>query len=165
MIRSIPAAALGVMISATTARAQVPELPPEPVPPALRDEVIEFLSSYYESFSARDWPRFADHFWPGATITTVYQPEGQSTPRVVAHTVPEFVAAAPMGPDSREIFEERMLAAEVRVRGDLASVFARYRARFGDPGDISEWAGIDSFSLMKQDGEWRIVALSFVPED
>lgn len=96
MTRSIPAAVLGSLISATSAGAQVPELPFAPVPSPLRGEVIEFLSSYYESFTARDWDRFADHFWPGAIITTVSQPEGEPAPRVVTQTVDEFVTAAPV---------------------------------------------------------------------
>ena len=85
--------------------------------------------------------------------------------RTLAHASLEPDRAAPQGPGSREIFEERMLAAEVHARGDLATVFARYHARFGDPGAIAEWEGIDSFSLMRHEGEWRIVALSFVSED
>ncbi|NIM51053.1 MAG: hypothetical protein GTO22_17690 [Gemmatimonadales bacterium] len=83
---------------------------------------------------------------------------------MVVTTVPEFVEQAPSGPGSREIFEERMLSAEVHARADLATVFTRYRARFGDVGQVAEWEGIDSFALLKHDGEWRIVSLSFAAE-
>lgn len=150
--------------SPITAAAQVPPLDPAPVTDSLRGAVLTFLESYYDAFSDRDWERFAEHFWPGATITTVWQPPGEPEPRVTVTTVPEFVRQAPEGPGSREIFEERMLAAELHVRGTLAQAFARYRARFGDPGEIAEWEGIDSFSLLHHDGEWRIVALSFASE-
>lgn len=153
-----------LLCAALPAPAQVPDLPPSPVPDSVRAEVLEFVRSYYDALSDRDWERFPDHFWPGAIITTVWQPEDEPAARVLTQTVPEFVELAPSGPGSREIFEERMRAAEVRVRGDLASVFARYAARFGDPGDIMEWEGVDSFSLLKYEGEWRIVALAFAPE-
>jgi hypothetical protein len=147
-----------------TAAAQVPALEPAPVTDSARAEVLVFLESYYDAFSDRDWDRFAEHFWPGATITTVWQPPGEPAAQVTVTTVPEFVRQAPEGPGSREIFEERMLAAELHVRGTLAQAFARYRARFGDPGEVAEWEGIDSFSLLHHDGEWRIVALSFASE-
>jgi hypothetical protein len=146
------------------AAAQVPALTPAPVAESIRAEVLAFLESYYAAFSDRDWDRFADHFWPGATITTVWQAPAEPAPRVTVTTVPEFVRQAPEGPGSREIFEERMLAADVTVRGTLAQAFARYQARFGNPGAIAEWEGIDSFSLLRHDGYWRIVSLSFASE-
>lgn len=132
---------------------------------SLRNEVLAELERYYADFSARDWDRFSSHFWPGATITTVWQPPGEEEDRVVVTPVPEFVARAPEGPGSREIFEERMLEAEVRVSGGLAQAWARYRARFGDPGEVSEWDGTDAFTLLKHDGRWKIVSLVFAPED
>jgi hypothetical protein len=144
--------------------AQVPALEPAPVVDSTSAEVLAFLESYYDAFSDRDWDRFATHFWPGATITTVWQAPGEPAPRVTVTAVPDFVRQAPEGPGSREIFEERMLAADVTVRGTLAQAFARYQVRFGDPGEIAEWEGIDSFSFLWHDGQWRIVSLSFASE-
>ena len=129
-----------------------------------RREVLAALESYYTDFSARDWPAFSAHFWPGATLTTIWQPEGEPAPRVVISSIDEFVAKAPEGPGSREIFEERMESAEVRLTGDLAMVWARYTARFGDPGAVAIWRGIDAFTLMKYDGQWKIVALGFAAD-
>ncbi|HZL99854.1 MAG TPA: nuclear transport factor 2 family protein, partial [Planctomycetota bacterium] len=128
-------------------------------------ELRAVLERYYADFSARDWPAFAGHFWPGATITTRWQPPGEGAPRVVVTSVPDFVAQAPQGPGSRSIFEERLTGAETRVEGGLAQVWARYAARFGDPGDVDEWTGIDAFTLMRHDGEWKIVALAFAHEE
>jgi len=39
------------------------------------------LASYYEAFSDRDWPRFAEHFWPGATLTTIWTPSSSRARR------------------------------------------------------------------------------------
>jgi len=124
-------------------------------------EVHVQLERYYADFSARDWAAFAGHFWPGATITTTWQPQGEDLPRVVVTGVPDFVAQAPEGPGSKAIFEERMTGAETRIEGGLAQVWARYEAKFGDPGAVQEWSGIDAFTLMKHDGQWKIVALAF----
>jgi hypothetical protein len=128
------------------------------------DAVRQALVSYYEVFSARDWSRFADHFWPGATLTTIWAPTGETEERVVATTVSEFVAQAPLGPGSREIFEERMTSARITVHGDLAQAWTEYEARFGDPGDVAEWTGIDAFTLLRHEGEWRISSLAYVAD-
>lgn len=119
------------------------------------------LQSYYADFSARDWSRFTDNFWPGATITTIWQPPGEPIARVDAQTVPEFVARAPLGPDSKPIFEERMTSADVRIHGNLAQAWVRYTARFGDSAAVREWQGIDAITLLRHEGRWRISSLAF----
>ena len=40
--------------------------------------VRDLLEAYYDDFSVRDWDAFAGHFWPGADITTVWQPPGEA---------------------------------------------------------------------------------------
>lgn len=123
------------------------------------------IERYYADFSSRDWKAYADHFWPGATLTTIWQPPWENAPRVVATSVPDFVAQAPQGPDSKSIFEERMTGAEVKRCGSLAQVWAGYSARFGEPGDVMEWSGVDAFTLLEHDGRWRIVSLAWIGEE
>lgn len=154
----------GVDFRMARARCPQPSVPADATE-ANRAEVLDRLERYYADFSSRDWEAFASHFWPGATLTTVWQPPGADAPRVVVTDLDEFIALAPQGPGSREIFEERMLGAKVLTHGNLAQVWARYEARFGDPGEITEWRGIDAFTLMRHDGEWRIVSLSFTDEE
>lgn len=133
-------------------------------PNPAESEVHQFLESYYDALSARDWPSFTDHFWPGATMTTIWTPPGEATERVVATSIPDFVAQAPMGPGSREVFEERLISASIEIEGDLAQARARYEARFGDPGEITEWEGFDAFTLLKFQGEWRISSLAYLSD-
>lgn len=133
-------------------------------PPAAELELRRVLDSYYMALSDRDWPRFAEHFWPGATMTTIWTPAGETVIRVVATSIPDFVAQAPDGPGSREVFEESLISATITVEGSLAQAWARYRARFGDPGDIVEWEGLDAFTLLKHDGEWKISSLAYVSD-
>jgi hypothetical protein len=141
--------------------AATPRTQQDPALEKEKAEVIQALNVYYRDFSSRRWTAFATHFWPGATITTIWRPPGEEAERVVATSLDEFIRQAPLGPDSRSIFEERMTGAEVRICGPLAQVWATYDAKFGDPGDIAEWSGIDAFTLMKHDGRWRIVSLAF----
>ena len=136
------------------------DLPQDSTPEAR--EVRARVESYCATFSERDWVRFSEHFWPGATLTTVWMPPGESSERVVPTTVEDFVLQAPEGPGSREIFEERASSMEIRVDGGLAQVWARYAARFGDPGEVMEWEGLDAFTLLRHDGEWRITSLAYV---
>ncbi len=132
--------------------------------PQLRAEVVEELQQYYEDLSARDWAAFAAHFWPGATIQTVWVPPGEERAEVMVSSVEEFVAKAPEGPGSQPIFEERMLGHEVRIYGDLASVWATYEAKFGDENHLEHWGGIDAFTLLRLNGRWKIVSLGFSSE-
>jgi hypothetical protein len=125
--------------------------------------IMNELRSYYRDMSARDWTAFAAHFWPGADISTVWQPPGEPEPRVVISSVPDFVAQAPAGPGSRAVFEERMVGARITGSGHLAQAWVRYRARFGDPGAIEEWEGVDAFTLIRHEGRWGIVELAFAP--
>ncbi len=126
-----------------------------------RTQVRALLTRYYRDFSARDWEAFVTHFWEGATITTIWAPEGETERRVLALSIPDFVAEAGMGPDSKAIFEETMGRTEVWVHENLAAVWAEYQARFGNPGDIAEWSGIDAFTLMKHKGMWKITSIAF----
>jgi hypothetical protein len=127
-------------------------------------DVLRAIESYYDAFSSRNWALFEEHFWPGATMTTIWAPPGEEVARVLATTVPDFVAQAPEGPGSREVFEERLVSANITVEGVLAQAWVRYSARFGDPGDISEWEGRDAFTLLRYSGQWRITSLAYAPD-
>ncbi len=123
------------------------------------------LADYYADLSARDWKAFADHFWPGAAITTAWQPPGENAVRVVPSTVEEFVRLAPQGPGSQPIFEERMLDARVEVERSIAHAWVHYRMTFGDERDVARFDGVDSISLLELGGRWRIAALVFAGGD
>ena len=130
--------------------------------PGESHEVLATLESYYADMSERDWAAYANHFHPGAVLATSWPREEGGEPRVQLTTVEEFLARTSEGPDAASIFGEWMTDAEVRVEGDLAEAWVRYDAKFGEPGELMEWSGVDSFSLFREDGRWRIVSLSYV---
>ena len=162
MIRRIaPALALSLsLFSACSVKRAEPEKTAPDAAQAER-EIRAELERYYADFSARNWTAFAEHFWPGATITTVWQPPGASGPTVDVQSVPSFVAKAPEGPGSKPIFEERMTEVEVKLHRNLAHAWAWYDAKFGDSTRVDSWRGIDAFTLMKNQGRWRIASLAF----
>ena len=140
----------------------LPAAPSDATPDSTRDQVLAVIEQYYADLSARDWPSVADHFWPGATLTTPWQAPGDTAVRVIPTTIERFIEQAPLGPGSRAIFEERMDSARVRGSPNLAQVWAWYSARFGDPGQVMDWTGTDAFTLIRHDGRWRITALAYV---
>lgn len=148
-----------LLLSGCTVR-RAPPATPNPDEEAVRVAVQQ----YYRDMSARDWPAYAAHFWPRATLTTVWQPPGESAPRVVVTSIDTFLAMTGQGPDSKPVFEERLLGQDVRVTGNLAHVWARYEARFGDSASVRTWRGVDAFTWVKHDETWRIVALAYTDD-
>ncbi len=128
-----------------------------PPPPDLRAAV----EAYYRDLSARDWTAFAQHFHPGAVLSTRWTPPGADAPTVMMSSVSEFVAQAHLGPDSQPVFEEWPTGVDVRRQGDLATTWVRYGARFGSPGALQSWTGVDAITWILHDGRWRISSLAW----
>ena len=136
-------------------KVEIPQLSPE-------EQVIQnFLEQYYTTMSDRNWPAYQAMFWKNATLTTTWQKPGDSTAAVHITTIDEFIAQTPQGPDSQPIFEERMQEAEIEVRGNLARAWVSYTAKFGTEEQLHEWEGLDLFTLMRKNDQWRIVALAY----
>jgi hypothetical protein len=139
---------------------------PQSHDPAAGD-VTNVVSRYYADMSCSDGtfvPAFESHFWPGATVSTVWKPKGYERQQVVVTSVHDFVAQTPERACSEPIFEEKMDTAEVKIHNGLAQVWAHYQARFGKPGSLKQWIGIDAFTLLKHDNQWKIVSLVFRAE-
>lgn len=123
--------------------------------------LYKLLEEYYHYFSERDWDKYESYFWSEATLTTVWQDDGMDAPGVVITSIEEFLGKTHLGPDSQPIFEEKMNDAFVAVRGDLAQAWVKYEAKFGNDNELMQWEGIDLFSFMKHNGEWRIVSIVY----
>lgn len=126
--------------------------------------LLSEIDAYYADLSARDWDAFADHFWPGATITTTWSEDPNEPPVVQTVTVDEFIEHAHEGPGSQPIFEETRTGAFIILERDLAQVWATYDAKFGTEENLNTWSGIDAFTLLRHDGRWRITAIAFQPD-
>jgi len=127
-------------------------------------EVLNEIARYYRDMSCKEGhllPTFQAHFWSGATITTIWQPKGHDKPQVLVTPVKDFVLQSPAGPCSQPVFDEKMENAEVKIHNGLAQVWAHYSARFGKLANLDEWSGIDAFTLLKHDSQWKIVSLVF----
>jgi hypothetical protein len=139
--------------------------PPDVAPDTVRDQVLAIVEQYYADLSARDWARVAEYFWPSASLATPWQPPDEPAERIVIMTIEQFIAEAPLGPGSRGIFEEHMDSARVHGSDSLAQVWAWYSARFGDPGRVETWSGVDAFTLIHHDGRWGIASIAYVNDE
>ncbi len=127
--------------------------------------IIATLTTYYDRMSRRDWAAYRESFWPTGTISVRWQAPGEPRPTVHIQTIDQFVAQTKDGPDKLAVFEERMVHHEIRRYGDLAVVWATFRATFGMPGQTpATHYGVDCFQLLEDRGEWRIVSLAFTQE-
>jgi len=121
--------------------------------------LVALLEGYYADFGARNWTGFAGHFWPGATITTIRKPAGAPREVVVVTQVDEYVALAGANGANATPITIKLTARDVRRDGILAQVFARFDANTQAQGELHTWHGVDAFTLMRHEGEWRIAAL------
>jgi hypothetical protein len=123
--------------------------------------VEEKLKAYYTDMSNRDWKKYRQHFWDGATITTAWRQPADSLATVDITTIEDFIKETPRGPDSQPVFEERMKNSTIQVRGNLAEAWVDYDAKFGKEDSIAQWSGTDVFTFLRHRGEWKIVSLVF----
>ncbi len=125
-----------------------------------RGLILAEVTAYYRDLTARDWDAFARHFWRGAVVTMLWQPEDGSERRVDFISVPDFIAQLDLGEGSTFIFEQAMGTVEVHFDGNVAQVWSRHRVRFGEPGNVHEWTDVDAFTLMKHVGLWKISSMA-----
>lgn len=153
---------------ASAVEAHAPPKPAEPdthkpAEPAAAPEdapLLALLERYYADFGSRNWDGFSRHFWPGATIATIRKPPGAAHETVVVTLVDEYVTDA-RGLSSNSVpITVTLSARDVRVDGMIAQVLARFEASTQSQSERHAWHGVDAFTLVLHDGEWRIAALA-----
>ena len=125
-----------------------------------RGLILAEVTAYYRDLTVRDWDAFARHFWRGAVVTMIWEPDDGSERRVDFISVPDFIAHMDLGDDSTLIFGQAMGTVELNFNDNVAQVWSRHRVRFGEPGNVREWIDIDAFTLMKHVGIWKISSMA-----
>jgi hypothetical protein len=90
------------------------------------------LKTYYNDMSDRNWTAYQSHFWPGATITTVWTGPQNFVPAVDITSIEDFIKETPNGPDSQPIFEETMENSQITFKANIAEAWVNYNAKFGE---------------------------------
>ncbi len=139
-----------LFLAAAPAAAQDPPRDPEHGP------VLAAVEALFAAMLAHDAAAIAAIVEPQGLVTAVTSDAGGDT-MVNTRSWADFAAGLAQGHSIRE----RMFAPEVRVRGDLAMVWARYDL-FID-GNFSH-CGTDLFELVRRQGRWRLLHASFTRE-
>jgi len=92
-------------------------------------------------------------FDPEARLVSTDQRDGQPVVRVTP--ADGFVAA--VGRPHDAVWDERIWDTEVKIDGNLASVWTRYAFYLGDR---FSHCGVDAFHLVKRADGWKIVDLA-----
>lgn len=115
-----------------------------------RDSVLSTLQRVFDAMRTRDTTRVRVEFDSSARLIGV--PDSAAQPRP-PQTVSQFLTGIATSPPDRAL-DERMFDPEVRIDGPIAQVWTYYTFR---RGDTFSHCGIDSVTLVRSDGAWRIV--------
>lgn len=145
-----------ILISLLLAAAQAGSLPPaNPLPPPSSEEaqVLEPISAVFAALEAGDSAAFLRHVYPDGRITAVGTlPNGFSGVR--SETFAAY--AARMSPTNG--FIERISSPAIELDGDVAMVWTAFTIQRGEK-IVS--CGYDHFDLVREQGVWKIMNLSF----
>lgn len=117
-----------------------------------RDEVVMVVNQLFEAMRTKDEASLRGVFAAEVAVTAISPTQGART----TMGAPDSFVNSIMGADSELI--ERMWDAEVRMDGDLATLWAPYDFY---RGDTFSHCGYDSFQLLRGEDGWRIISVAF----
>jgi hypothetical protein len=110
----------------------------------------------------RDWNRFEALFAPGAAIIDSRVDSGAA--KVAVMTVKEYVEVTKPLLNDKGWFE-KPVATNVQRFGNIAHVWSTYEGRAAANAERPDIRGINSFEMVKLNGEWKIQTLVSQAED
>jgi hypothetical protein len=125
-------------------------------PAADRGAVLAVVDGLFAAMLARDGAAVTELVEPQGIVTSVTMDAGAS--RVTSSSWAEFAGRLPQAPAP---IRERRFDPEVRIRGDLAMVWSRYDLSIGD---TFSHCGTDLFELVRRDGRWRMLHVTYTRE-
>lgn len=117
---------------------------------AARRDVLGAVDALFDAMAKHDVDASRKLIVPGASFVVI-KPDGS----VAIEHDSDYLASLGR---HKEAFRERIWDAQVFVQGDLAQVWAPYD--FHLDGKLSH-CGIDSFSMVRGAGGWRVAAVSY----
>jgi hypothetical protein len=127
--------------------------PPAASDAANRATVIAAVESLFSAMRQRDTVLLKRLVLPDAQIVSIDERRGAQAART--STGAAFITAIAAAADTPN---ERMWAPEVRLSANLATLWAPYEFH---RGTTFSHCGHDAFHLIRQAGEWRILAVSY----
>jgi hypothetical protein len=126
-----------------------------PPPPAAAPEEADIKATVLAAYNVisgpagrRDWDRFADLFAPGARLV---HGEKVMTPEEFAKGSTPYL--------NEHGFFERPVSERVEVYKDMAHVWSAYESRHNSTDDKPFATGVNSFQLVRRNGQWKILTI------
>ncbi len=116
--------------------------------------VLKVAESVFDAMRKRDTVMLKAAFAPAARLTTAAAARDGS-PRVTSEKLESFVSALAQPSDS--VWDEKTFAHQVRLDGNLATVWMEYDFYLGSQ---FSHCGVDAFQLARFAEGWKIVALA-----
>ena len=121
-----------------------------------QDDVLETVQQFFDTMAAKDVAGATEVLVPEGRFFSVRIVDGKKVVR--STTNQEYLDELATAEDD---WLERMWNAEIRIHGNIATVWTPYD--FHVNGDFSH-CGIDAIDLMKIDGSWKITGGSYTVE-
>ena len=143
-----------LVLAAQTTSNKLPPAGPIPAPGAEEQAVLQPVNALFAGIAARDAAAIGAQLLPGGSATTVTeQPDGSRVTQ--RRTWTEVLARFQPGPEK---YEERLSDPAIESDGSVATVWGNYI--FFIDGKIHH-CGIDHFSLVRDNGAWKIADASW----
>lgn len=122
--------------------------------PSDTQAVLATIERMAAGMRSKDSAQMMTAFHPTARLVGM-RPAAQGSTRMQVLTAAQFAGFA--AHDPRPDWTERFFEVEIRMRGSLATVWARYDFHFGP---TFSHCGIDAIQLLKTDQGWQIVSIA-----
>lgn len=116
-----------------------------------KNAVMAPVHRLFDGMRAADTTMMRTAFHDGSTLLSV-GPDREGTVTVQATPTDRFIES--IGQPHDEVYDERLGETEVRIDGDLATVWVPYGFYLGD---TFSHCGVNAFQLARLDGEWKII--------
>ncbi len=117
-----------------------------------KEEVLKTINELFKTMEARDGAAIRVLFAPDGRLVSTSRHDNTQTTRVLT---PD--AFAKLAAETKEPYIERMIDAEVRVSGDLATVCGRYDFHVGEK--LTN-CGMNAFQLIRTADGWKIIHIA-----
>jgi hypothetical protein len=116
-------------------------------------EVLAVVQATFDAMRDKDGDRLRGLFHAEARLFSTGLREGP--PSIAVTTLDDFVESVSASPD---FLDERFHDPEVRIEGNLASVWTPYTFH---RGEVFNHCGIDAIHLIRDESGWKIVGLAY----
>lgn len=118
-----------------------------------QDAVKATIKNLFNGMRQSDSALMSSAFAPGAILQTIVKTKEGKT-EVRSEAAEKFISM--VSKPHEEVYDERIKFETVKIDGDLAAVWTPYKFYLGDK---MLHCGVNSFQLVKIDGNWKIVYL------